>query len=36
MPAVWCLFSIGILMIGLSPFVRYSVMGAHRPVNALS
>lgn len=30
MPAVWCLFSIGILMIGLSPFVRYSIMGAQR------
>ncbi|NNF72534.1 MAG: hypothetical protein HKN02_10120 [Rhodobacteraceae bacterium] len=34
MPAVWCLFAIGILMIGLSPFIRHSVMGAHRPVAA--
>lgn len=32
MPAVWCLFSIGILAISLSPFVRHRVMGAHRPV----
>lgn len=32
MPAVWCLFAIGILMIGLSPFARHSVMGAHRPL----
>ncbi len=29
-PAVWCLFSIGILLISLSPFVRYTVFGAHR------
>ena len=28
MPAVWCLFSIGILAIALSPFVRYRVMAA--------
>lgn len=28
MPAVWCLFSIGILMIALSPFVRHKIMGA--------
>lgn len=32
MPAVWCLFAIGILMIGLSPFIRHSVMGAARPL----
>ena len=30
MPAVWCLFSIGILLIGVSPFVRHAVMGAHQ------
>lgn len=30
MPAVWCLFSIGILLVGLSPFIRYSVFKAHR------
>ncbi|MDJ0630131.1 MAG: DUF5765 domain-containing protein [Rhodobacter sp.] len=34
MPAVWCLFSIGILLIGLSPFIRHQVMGAHRPAVA--
>ncbi len=34
MPAVWCLFSIGILIIGLSPFVRHTVMRAHRPAIA--
>lgn len=34
MPAVWCLFSIGILLIGLSPFIRTRVMGAHRPAAA--
>jgi len=34
MPAVWCLFSIGILLISLSPFVRHSIMGAHRPAEA--
>ena len=32
MPAVWCLFSIGILLIGLSPFIRHNVLGAHRPL----
>ncbi|WP_068113819.1 DUF5765 domain-containing protein [Tropicimonas marinistellae] len=31
MPAVWCLFSIGILLITLSPSVRYRAMRAHRP-----
>lgn len=30
MPAVWCLFSIGILLIVLSPSVRYRAMRAHR------
>jgi len=34
MPAVWCLFSIGLLLIALSPFVRHSVIGAYRPVVA--
>ena len=33
-PAVWCLFSIGILLIGISPFIRHRVMGAHRPAVA--
>ena len=28
MPAVWCLFSIGILAIALSPFIRQRVMAA--------
>ena len=32
-PAVWCLFSIGILAIALSPTIRHRVMGA-RPVPA--
>ena len=30
MPAIWCLFSIGILVIGLSPMVRERVFGAAR------
>ena len=34
MPAVWCLFSIGLLLIALSPFVRYRVMGAQAPAAA--
>ncbi|SNT19555.1 hypothetical protein SAMN05421757_107238 [Tropicimonas sediminicola] len=33
MPAVWCLFSIGILLIVLSPTVRYGVMRANRPAS---
>ncbi len=28
MPAIWCLFSIGLLLISLSPLVRHRVMGA--------
>lgn len=32
MPAIWCLFSIGIIIVSLSPFVRYKVMKAHRPM----
>jgi hypothetical protein len=28
MPAIWCFFSIGILAISLSPFIRQRVMGA--------
>jgi hypothetical protein len=28
MPAIWCLFSIGILAVSLSPVIRYRVMGA--------
>ncbi|MDU8943841.1 DUF5765 domain-containing protein [Ovoidimarina sediminis] len=31
MPAIWCLFSIGILAIALSPFIRHKVMRAHVP-----
>lgn len=34
MPAIWCLFSIGIILIALSPWVRYGVMGARRPATA--
>jgi hypothetical protein len=30
-PAIWCLFSIGILLIALSPFIRVRLMGAHQP-----
>lgn len=30
MPAIWCLFSIGILLIALSPFVRHRLIGARR------
>lgn len=30
MPAIWCLFSIGILLIGLSPMIRVRVFGAAR------
>lgn len=30
-PAIWCLFSVGIILISLSPFIRVRVMGAHRP-----
>lgn len=28
MPAIWCLFSIGILAISLSPLIRHRIMGA--------
>ena len=28
MPAIWCLFSIGIILISLSPMIRHRVMGA--------
>lgn len=31
MPAIWCLFSIGIIIIALVPQVRFGVFGAHRP-----
>ena len=34
MPAIWCLFSIGILAISLSPFIRHRVMGAPRAAPA--
>ena len=34
MPAVWCLFSIGIILFGLSPFIRHRVMGAYLPAPA--
>jgi hypothetical protein len=30
MPAIWCLFSIGIVLIALSPPIRYGLMGAPR------
>ena len=30
MPAIWCLFSIGLLLIALSPVIRHRVMGARR------
>ena len=28
-PAIWCLFSIGIILVSLSSFIRVRVMGAH-------
>jgi hypothetical protein len=28
MPAIWCLFSIGILLISISPFIRHSIFGS--------
>jgi len=28
--AIWCLFSVAILLIALSPFVRHRLVGAHR------
>lgn len=34
MPAVWCLFSIGIILISLSSFVRYGIIGARVPERA--
>jgi hypothetical protein len=34
MPAIWCLFSIGIILIALSPTVRFRVFGAARPADA--
>ncbi len=34
MPAIWCLFSIGIILIALVPGIRYGVMGAARPAPA--
>ena len=34
MPAIWCLFSIGLLLIALSPFVRVKLFKAHQPVTA--
>ncbi len=39
MPAIWCLFSIAILLIGLSPAIRKKVSATHwwgRPVDRLS
>ncbi|MGB5559139.1 MAG: DUF5765 domain-containing protein [Paracoccaceae bacterium] len=30
MPAIWCMFSVGVLLIGLSPAIRTRVFGAHR------
>lgn len=30
-PAIWCLFSIGIIVVSLSPFIRVRVMGAYHP-----
>jgi hypothetical protein len=34
MPAIWCLFSIGIILIALSPTVRFWIFGAARPADA--
>ena len=34
MPAIWCLFSIGIILISLSPMIRHRVMGA--PVDQMT
>lgn len=34
MPAVWCLFSIGIILIALSPMVRFRLFGAAHPAAA--
>ena len=31
MPAIWCLFSVGLVLIGLSPMIRVRVFGAARP-----
>lgn len=36
MPAIWCMFSIGILAISISPFIRHKIMGAHLPASAVS
>jgi len=30
MPAIWCLFSIGLVLVGLSPVVRTRVLGTRR------
>ncbi|MHA3977986.1 DUF5765 domain-containing protein [Halovulum sp. GXIMD14794] len=34
MPAIWCLFSIGLVLIAMSPFVRQTVMHAPFPARA--
>jgi hypothetical protein len=34
MPAIWCLFSIGIILIALIPRIRYGLMGAAGPARA--
>lgn len=34
MPAIWCLFSIGLLLIGMSPFIRVKLFNAHHSVAA--
>lgn len=34
MPAIWCLFSIGLLLIGLSPMIRGHVLGTARAETA--
>ena len=31
MPAIWCLFSVGLVIMGLSPLVRTRVLGAPKP-----
>jgi hypothetical protein len=36
MPAIWCLFSIGIILISLSPFIRHRILGARMAVVAPS
>lgn len=32
MPAIWCLFSIGLLLVALSPFIRIRLLGTREPL----